>query len=111
MEITTEQLKSLIEAAVCNTRDYVMDNDGFINDWKKENGLSKDNWIELKSIKQIPNKRTFWHIKTIFPKFKNNIIEVGKNPLTKEKYMYDRMNENNYLLKHITHFQEIKTPD
>jgi hypothetical protein len=35
-EITKEQLKSIIEAAVCNIKDYVTDNDGFINDWMKD---------------------------------------------------------------------------
>lgn len=41
MEFTKEQLKSFIEAVVCNTRDYVMNNDGFIEDWVKENIIEK----------------------------------------------------------------------
>jgi hypothetical protein len=37
MEFTKEQLKSFIEAVVCNVKDYVMNNDGFIDDWIEEN--------------------------------------------------------------------------
>ena len=41
MEFTKKQLKSFIEAVVCNTKDYVMNNDGFIEDWVKQNIFEK----------------------------------------------------------------------
>jgi len=78
-EITKEQLKSLIEAAVCNIKDYVMNNDGFIDDWMKDafpdafkKELEVGKWYKafhkgpneqwgLINIAEIKSDRIYWY--------------------------------------------------
>lgn len=54
-EITKEQLKSIIEAAVCNIKDYVMNNDAFIDDWIKDE-FTEDFKTELECGKWYKRK-------------------------------------------------------
>jgi hypothetical protein len=61
MELTREQIKNLLHSATGNVRDFVMDEDGFIDDWIKRNRVEKNVVLDNVS-KSLPDPPSTTHV-------------------------------------------------